>query len=68
MKYTEKYKVKELAEAIGIPLEDLVLCSVEQLNSLAEVYGRFATANRELIAKKTLLEIQINRVKRGDKE
>jgi hypothetical protein len=65
MKYTEKYKVKELAEAVGIPLEDLVLCSVEQLSSLAEVYGRFATANRELIAKKTLLEVQI---KRGDKE
>ena len=68
MKYTEKYKVKELAEAVGIPLEDLVLCSVEQLNSLAETYGRFAVANQELITKKILLETQIKKAKRGDKE
>lgn len=63
-----KYKIKELAEAVGIPLEDLALCSVEQLNSLAETYGRFTTANRELVAKKRLLEFQISRVKKGDKE
>ena len=64
MKYTEKYNVKKLAEATKIPVEDLILCSVEDLTSLAEVYGRYANALLDFDQKISTIKYHISKAKK----
>ena len=66
MKYTEKYNVKKLAEATKIPLEDLVLCSVENLTSLAEAYGRHANALLDFSQKISTVQYHISKAKKNE--
>ena len=66
MKYTEKYNVKKLAEVTKIPLEDLALCSVEDLTSLAETYGRYANALLDFSQKISTIQYHISKAKKNE--
>jgi hypothetical protein len=66
MSYTEKYNVKKLAEATKIPLEDLILCSVEDLTSLAKAYGYYANALLDFSQQISTIQCHISKIKKNE--